>query len=82
MTQPQIKSLEERITEVMNIRLQLQSLGLLSVPIIQEQLKRHTNAFVKEAQPQTFLLKESGYHLKVQLSVTPQRKSGVTLLTQ
>jgi hypothetical protein len=76
-----MKSLEERITEVMNIRLQLQSLGLLSVPIIQEQLKRYTNTFVKEALPQTFLLKESGYHVKVQLSINPQRKSGITLLT-
>ena len=75
-----MKSLEERITEAMNIRLQLQTLGLLTVPHITETLKQHTNAFVKEAQSQTFMLKEKQIVVKVQLSTSSNKKSGLTLL--
>lgn len=76
-----MKVVEERITEVMNIRIQLQNLGLLTVPVIAETFKKYTNMFVREGTSQTFMLKDKDVCVRVLLVSTEGKQSGCTLIT-
>jgi hypothetical protein len=76
-----MKSIEERVSECKNIRLQLQSLGVLTSPSIAIDMKINMNMFVVYGEPVTFTIKvpESRVKIIIKLSTNENIKSGVIM---
>lgn len=74
-----IKPLEVRVREAVEVRAQLQQLGILTQPAHGGAVRTRMNAFVREGLPSTYdiRLPENAGTIKVQLSLS--RKSGITL---
>jgi hypothetical protein len=78
-----MKDVSVRATEAVEIRRQLQSLGVLVVPENLEKLKHASNSFVKSGVSTTVLLKiPSSRSMRVRVSFLSSRdvKSGITLI--
>ena len=79
----EIKTIEERIKECMNIRIQIRSLGLETIDYIKEKLSKHMNDFIARGESQTFTLKipDSKDNIKVMLICNIKKQSGIHLLS-
>lgn len=76
-----MKSVEERVQECINIRSQLQSLGILTIHTIKEKLAHHMNDYIKYGDSTSFKLKvpEGGAMFEVNLVGSEGKKSGVIM---
>jgi hypothetical protein len=76
-----IKSQEKRIEEAVNIRLQLQKLGVLTDPKIAAKVKQHMNVFVSaEPQGSSFRLYLDGKsYVRVILCDKEEIQSGIAV---
>lgn len=73
-----MKSLQERIAECMNIRRQIESLGILVCPEISKTLSQHMNAFISNETSQTFNIRATNMvTLKIVLTCNDKKQSGV-----
>jgi hypothetical protein len=79
-----MKAVEERIAECTNIRKQLGSLGILTVPKVADQLRRHMNEYVTNGTSQTFTIKNiddlPDHSIKITLTSSVNKQSGVVLI--
>jgi hypothetical protein len=79
-----MKSTKERIAECTNIRKQLSSLGILSVPKVAETLRTHMNDYVTYGTSQTFTIRDAdtlrGNSIKIILTSNEHKQSGITLI--
>jgi hypothetical protein len=77
------KTVDTRIAECVNIRRQLQSLGILTIPDISAKLTKRMNEFVSSGISQSFKLiipDDPGTYVHVILSSNPAKQSGVSLV--
>lgn len=74
-----MKSLDDRIHECIQIKKQLDQLGLGVLPECKETLAKHMNAFIQEGISQTFILNipDSNIQFKVILTIQKNKQSGV-----
>jgi len=77
-----MKSVEVRIQECMQIRGQLQSMGVLSIPHLAEKLKAKMNSFIKTGESSTFNLSldQKGTTFQIILTSSENKKSGVRMI--
>lgn len=77
-----MKSQEDRVKECMQIRTQLQSLGILALPEAQEKLSKAMNDFVAMGDSKSVNLSVPGTPTKFQVVLTTneKKKSGVTMV--
>jgi hypothetical protein len=78
-----MKTQPQRLQECIQIRTQLQSLGVLSIPHIADTLKKNMNAFVTTGDSCSFRLNmdEKGVYFEVILTSNENKKSGVRMIS-
>jgi len=77
-----MKEIDDRIQECINIRKQLESMGILTLFTVRELLTKHMNIFITEGESQHFKLKipNSKMIFDISLTTIENKKSGITLL--
>ena len=77
-----VKDLNTRLSEALEIRKQLKRMGLFVIEANQDKMKQATNAFVKDGQSATFTLDtlDGKTSLKVLLYKEAGKQSGVHLI--
>lgn len=76
-----MKPIEQRISECVSIRTQLQAYGIFSIPNVATKMTSHMNEFIKDGVSQTFTLKtEGGISFRVFLTCKEGKQSGVEMI--
>jgi hypothetical protein len=77
-----MKSLDDRIQECINIRKQLESMGLLTIHTIKEIITEHMNNYIKDGISETFkfTIPNDKTVFKIVLTSDDNKKSGVTII--
>lgn len=76
------KEINERIAEAVEIRKQLQSLGVFVVAQNQEKIRAASDDFIKNGVSASTILKVPFNTMRIQVSflITPETQSGITII--